>query len=272
MKNWPTMEDSPWRRAYLADLTFGEIYRIVNPFVKGQKLKILDVGCGNGFLSLELARKGHDLVGLDKDEMMIKIGRRAMKTDPYKSKRGSLEFEIADFSSWNSRPRTFDLVIFSRVLHHIRRPGMVLNKVRRILSPRGRIICIEYAYDQFDRRSATWVYHIRRVLEQAGWFSSKRRLSDNPHSPIDQILKEWRGHGREEGLNRFEEMYRPLREKFRQRHFSWKPYIFWDLIAEMRIPSVETEMAVARSLRAMEDALIDRRAIGPILFCFVGAM
>jgi 2-polyprenyl-3-methyl-5-hydroxy-6-metoxy-1,4-benzoquinol methylase len=27
--------------------------------------KIIEIGCGNGYLSLELARKGHEVVGLD---------------------------------------------------------------------------------------------------------------------------------------------------------------------------------------------------------------
>jgi len=38
----------------------------------------------------------------------------------------------------------------------------------------------------------------------------------------------------------------------------------------MRIPSTDAEMAFARSLSAMERALIERDAIGPVLFCFSG--
>jgi hypothetical protein len=38
----------------------------------------------------------------------------------------------------------------------------------------------------------------------------------------------------------------------------------------MRISSTDTEMAFARSLNAMEKALIERDAIRPVLFCFSG--
>ena len=71
-------------------------------------------------------------------------------------------------------------------------------------------------------------------------------------------------------MNRFQEMYRPLRELFREKHFSWEPYMFWDLIMDMRIQSGETEAAVARFAKENEKALVHRGEISPILFCFVG--
>ncbi len=42
------------------------------------------------------------------------------------------------------------------------------------------------------------------------------------------------------------------------------------MIMDMRVPSPDTELALARSLIAMEGALIDSGAISPVLFCFVG--
>jgi hypothetical protein len=65
-------------------------------------------------------------------------------------------------------------------------------------------------------------------------------------------------------------MYEPLKSLFEEKQFSWEPYIFWDIIMDMRIPSTDTEMAFARSLSAMERALIEEDAISPILFCFSG--
>jgi len=38
----------------------------------------------------------------------------------------------------------------------------------------------------------------------------------------------------------------------------------------MRIQSVDVEMATARSIMAMETALIEADSINPVLFCFVG--
>src|SRR6266566_3728316 len=185
LRSWPSMEGSPWRQPYLAELTFGEMFRLVNKLVSGHKLRILEV-------------------------------------------------------------------------------------VQSLLRPKGRIICVEYAYDQFDRRSATWFYHIRRVLEQAGWFKSYKKLSGNLVVSVARIKEEWRASGRKDHLNRFKEMCGPLRSLFEEKHLSWEPYIFWDIIMDMRIPSADTEMAFARCLMAMEKAVIVRRAIDSVLFCFSG--
>src|SRR5213593_1276424 len=88
LKSWPSMGDSPWRQPYLSDMTFGELHRLVDEFVISQGLSILDVGCGWGYLSLELAREGHDVQGIDSSKEMIEVARRTMSSDPYISERG----------------------------------------------------------------------------------------------------------------------------------------------------------------------------------------
>ncbi len=264
------MENSPWRQPYLADLTFGEIQRLVDEFVPGQGLKILDVGCGRGYLSLELAREGHDVLGIDSDQEMIQQAKKTMNTDPYKSERGPLNYQVQEFTEWKDPDYKFDLVIFSRVLHHITQPEKAPAKAHRLLRIGGRIICVEYAYDRFNRHSATWFYHVRKVLEQAGWYRATRKLPKDASASVEQILEEWMAPARKEHFNRSQEMLKPLRRLFQETHFSWEPYIYWDIIMGMRVPSPDTELALARSVIAMERALIDACAISAVLFCFVG--
>lgn len=264
------MVGSPWRHPDLADLTFGEIYRLVERLLPARKQRILDIGCGTGFLSLELARDGHEVLGLDVDKSLVKVAQRTMKTDPHRSKRGSLDYEVSDFSTWDNQGKVFDVVIFSRSLHHIPKPGRALDKARQILSPTGRIICLDFAFDRFDRQSARWLYHIRRALEQAGWYKSDKRLSEDAKRSVSQIMKESRDYPKKEKLNMFDQMYKPLKRLFAQQHFSWHPYIFWDIVMDMRVPSAETEVAIVRSAKAMEEALIRRRKISPTLFLFAG--
>src|SRR5438046_9202867 len=87
LKVWPTMESRPWRQPYLADLTYGEIYRQANAFVAGRKVRIPEVDCRQGFLSLELARKVHDVLGIDVYEQEVTTAGRVMKSGPTNSKR-----------------------------------------------------------------------------------------------------------------------------------------------------------------------------------------
>src|SRR5713226_689360 len=95
------MKDSLWRQAYLIELTYAENFRIVRDSIRGQNLKILEIGCGTGFMSLELARMGHNVVGIDSNENIIRVARRTMQSDPYEKTRGELLYEVADFNNWS---------------------------------------------------------------------------------------------------------------------------------------------------------------------------
>lgn len=272
LKSWPSMEDSPWRQPYLADLTYGELHRLVNEFIVGQRLRILDIGCGTGFMSLELAREGHNVMGLDSDAKAVNIAVRTMNSDPSASERGPLEYECADFSAWEGSEGNYDLVVISRTLHHIPQPDKALGKVHKLLRETGRIICIDFAYDQFDQRTATWLYHMQRALEQAGWYNPPSKLPSDTAAAAHHIVEEWFSeYEKKERFNRFEEMRRPLSRLFREEHFSWKPYLYWEIIQHMRVPSDQVELEMARTISSMERTLIETQQIRPLLFCFVGS-
>src|SRR5207245_7374314 len=182
------MKDSLWRQPYLIELTYADNFHLVKDSIRGRNLKILEVGCGTGFMSLELARRGHDVVGIDSNQKIIRLARRTMETDPYSKTRGSLRYEVADFNKWSDIPGTYDVVLFSRVLHDLPHPKNILFRACRLLKNGGRVVCLEYAYDRTDRRSATWLYQIRRALELTVWYSSN--LRENQTQGIDSIMND----------------------------------------------------------------------------------
>jgi 2-polyprenyl-3-methyl-5-hydroxy-6-metoxy-1,4-benzoquinol methylase len=112
-------------------------------------------------MSLELARMGHDVVGIDMNEKSLRIARRTMETDPHGKTRGDLRYEVADFNEWSDDPATYDVVLFSRVLHDLPHPRKILSRAHHLLKKGGRLVCLEYAYDRMDRRAATWLYQIQ---------------------------------------------------------------------------------------------------------------
>jgi len=141
------MKDSLWRQPYLIKLTYVDNFRLVEDSIHGRNLKILEVGCGTGFMSLELARLGHNVVGIDSNEKTIRIARRTKETDPYSKTRGGLRYEVADFNTWFDAPGTYDVVLFSRVLHDLPHPRNILSRAQRLLKNGGMLVCLEYAYD-----------------------------------------------------------------------------------------------------------------------------
>jgi ubiquinone/menaquinone biosynthesis C-methylase UbiE len=262
------MKASLWRQPYLIQLTYADNFYLVEDSIRGRNLRILEVGCGTGFMSLELARMGHDVVGIDPNENIIRIARRTMETDPYNKTRGGLRYEIMDFNEWSDDPGSYDVVLFSRVLHDLRQPKKILFKAHRLLKDKGKLICLEYAYDRIDRRAATWLYQIGRVLELASWYSS--HLPEDPKEGVESIL---RGnlYGRKKHINKFEEMRRPLEQLFVKERLSWHCYHCWDIFRDMRVPNLKREKALASLFKRMEQLLINSGEIQPVLFRFVGA-
>jgi len=261
------MKDSLWRQPYLIGLTYADNFRLVEDSIRGRNLKILEVGCGAGFMSLELARIGHNVVGIDLNEKIIRIARRTMETDPYTKTRGGLRYEVADFNKWSDLQGTYDAVFFSRVLHDLPHPKKILSRAHRLLKNRGKLVCLEYAYDRMDRRAATWLYQVRRALELTGWYSS--HLPEDPKEGVESILRE-NLYGRKEHINTFEEMRLPLEQLFVEERLSWHCYHCWDVFRDMRVPDRNREKALASLFKRMEQLLIDSGEIQPVLFLFVG--
>jgi ubiquinone/menaquinone biosynthesis C-methylase UbiE len=260
------MKGSLWRRAFLVKLTHAPNAQLLTGSISGRNLKILDVGCGTGCISLELSRMGHDVLGLDRNERMIEIATCTKKTN--KSGSGKLRYEMADFDKWFGTTGAYDAVMFSRVLHDLPDPENALLKAHHLLKRRGRIVCLEYAYNMMDKRTARWLYQIRKPLELQGWYSSPH-LPDDPGEGVDLIMRE-AVTGRKQHINTFEEMVRPLRRLFRQETFSWHPYHFWDVLSDMRIPNPRLEERLAPMVKKLEEYLLGTGEIQPALFLYKG--
>jgi len=260
------MRGSLWRRASLVKLTHAQNCQLLTGSISGRNLKILDVGCGTGCISLELSRMGHDVLGLDRNERMTEIATRTKKTS--KSGSGQLQYEMADFDKWFGTTGTYDVVIFSRVLHDLPDPENALLKAHRLLKSRGRILCLEYAYNMMDKKTATWLYQLRKPLELQDWYSSPH-LPDDPGKGVDLIMHE-AVTGRKQHINTFEEMIRPLKRLFHQETFSWHPYHFWDVLSDMRIPNPRVEERLATMIKKLEEFLLGTGEIQPALFLYKG--
>jgi trans-aconitate methyltransferase len=90
--------------------------------------RILDLGCGDGALSLELARYGCDVVGVDSSERMVEAARSSGVEARY------MDGAALQFSG------EFDAVFSNATLHWIKAPEAVISGVWRALRPGGRFV------------------------------------------------------------------------------------------------------------------------------------
>jgi 2-polyprenyl-3-methyl-5-hydroxy-6-metoxy-1,4-benzoquinol methylase len=131
----------------------------------GRGLSILDVGCGAGYVSLELARAGHHVTAIDISAENIRIARDVLADNPFADGFGSLEYRVQPFHEATGE---WDVVLFSVSLHHMPDVEAVVERARALVRPGGHLVCCEPCHDRFRPEDAAQVALIRALLALTG--------------------------------------------------------------------------------------------------------
>ncbi len=101
-----------------------------------KNLKVLDIGCSNGFKTKMLFDKYDNIIhinGIDIDEKAIKEARQKFKDN----QKYTFELKGIDDLDTNNK---YDIINLSYVLQHLNNPEEILRKLRKLLTDRGIII------------------------------------------------------------------------------------------------------------------------------------
>jgi tRNA (uracil-5-)-methyltransferase TRM9 len=154
-----------------------------------EELSILDLGCGNGELPLQLSRTNHRgyYLGLDFSSPLLELAQEINQQIAQNSSL-QVQFQAADLATpnWDAGlpDNKFEFVLAFAVLHHI--PGrelrrQILRKVRKLLRYKGLFIHSEWQF----------LNSPRLVARIQPW--STLGLSEQAVDPGDYLL-DWR-HG-----------------------------------------------------------------------------
>jgi len=112
--------------------------QIAARFPVGQRLRVLDVGMGQGTQALRLARAGHQVTGLEQDAKMLSVAREALAAEP-EGIRGRVRLIEGDGRETGVHflPGSFDVVLCHGVLMYVEEPDALLAGLARMLAPGG---------------------------------------------------------------------------------------------------------------------------------------
>lgn len=136
---------SYWRDVYADHEVQGLVYRErmqaalawIDDLRLAPGARVLEVGCGSGLATLELARRGLRVESTDSTADMVDLaGRRTEETGV----ADRVELRVADVHSLPYPDGTFELVLALGVLPWLHTPQRAIGELGRVLAPGGRAL------------------------------------------------------------------------------------------------------------------------------------
>lgn len=117
--------------------------------------RVLDVGCGGGFLTEAFARMGCRAVGVDPSSVSIQTARR------HAAEGGlDIEYHVGGGEDLPAQDSQFDLVLCCDVLEHVEDVDRVLAETARVMKPGGL-----YLFDTVNRTLWSKLLVVRAMQE-----------------------------------------------------------------------------------------------------------
>jgi len=174
----------------------------------GAGMRVLELGCGTGYFTRELARSRADIVAIDVSPELLELAR-ANYSAP------NVRYEIQNASALSYPDAVFDSVVGSSVLHHLEIEE-ALREIHRVLKAGGTIyftepnmlnpqIAVQKNVPWVKRKlgdspdeTAFFRWPLRRLLEQTGYRDVRIDPFDflHPQTPVPLV-------GRIDVLGRF---------------------------------------------------------------------
>ncbi len=122
-------------------------------FVPAKTNKILDLGCGTGTLTKQLAERCNYVLGIDSSDTMIQEAKRSY---PYLDFETANALEILYECEW-------DIIFSNAVFHWINNHNLLLQKIHKALKQNGRLICEFGAYGNISTIENGFGYALQEI-------------------------------------------------------------------------------------------------------------
>ena len=152
-----------------ADIFSRETFNFLSMHAKVNGLRLLEVGCGEGDFAALCKSKGAEIVAIDVDEEAVSAAIEK-----------GVNARHVDFIAFEDAP--FDVIIFTRSLHHIHNLKFAVERAVSLTKPDGILMLEEFDVANINEKTARWYYDIVSVLSAAGLTSEVFEDVADPYS------------------------------------------------------------------------------------------
>lgn len=209
--------------------------------------RVFEVGCGDGTIAASLAERGYAVTALDESLAVTEASSAA-----------PVSWVESNFLFYGGAAdgAPFDVVIFTRSLHHVTPLDRALDRAAALLRPGGRLLAEEFAYDRVTLPTARWWYDLESILVAAGIVAPP----DPALAAVRNPLGRWRQeHAHDPPLPRGHEMLAAVRERFETGPAEEAPYLY--RYAHERAVAGDAAERAVRQIFEVESRLVRERDI-----------
>ncbi len=149
-------------------------------FLLTPRVRIADLGAGDGTLSRLLARQAESVHCVDNSPRMVQVGRALAKKEHLRN----LTYVLGNIEKVPLPDRSVDLALLSQALHHAENPRQALAEAFRILKPGGRLLILDLRAHRFEKArelyADRWLgfkeNELHDWIEEAGFSQSEVRV------------------------------------------------------------------------------------------------
>jgi SAM-dependent methyltransferase len=133
-----------WERAWaplktpytqMPDLPY--LKQIPEYLLQRRALRVLDLGCGSGWLSIYLARNGFAVTGLDVAEQALNLARMWAQQENLQ-----IEFQTGDIADMHYQPGSMDAVVANSIFEHFtfELAESTMGQIKQLLTKSGAFV------------------------------------------------------------------------------------------------------------------------------------
>ena len=163
--------DRSWRR---------RLVRAVSSFcaLRGGEVKVLDMACGTGDVSIALKRNGLDVVGADISENMLALARK---------KAPEIDFRYGDASELPFADGSFDAVTIAFGIRNFDKRAQCIRELHRVLKDGGMLAIAEFSIPRNRLWRGIYTLYFKNILPAVGRLVSKQAYAYSylPESSFD---------------------------------------------------------------------------------------
>lgn len=146
VKTYFQCQASSWQEVYTSGGVQAEILRDrhsavltwIDALALAPGARVLEIGCGTGFLAMALAQRGFRVEAIDSAEAMIDLARQHARGSGTTAAR--LSFQVGDVYALAYQDASFDLVIAIGVLPWLERAELAVGEMARVTKPGGSLL------------------------------------------------------------------------------------------------------------------------------------